>query len=209
MQLTTNATPRRRKRVARPLWTALRSAPKPQSIADLMARCPGSYDTVHTALKRWQDRGAVVCTGGNPLRFHLKNRSDDTPPDGRSDMAKNNIRERSARQRIWAAMRVLKTFDKPTLQMTADAPPRAVATFLDQLQRAKYVQMVERGLRQTGRASVYRLVRNSGPKCPTTNRPAGALYLLDNNTGRRIDISPGAVSLRSKSSKAQADGGVS
>lgn len=209
MALTTKGTPRIRAAIAQPLWAALRSATGPQSIGDLMASCPGSYDTVHTALKRWQDRGAVVRHAGKPIRFHVAEGADQLPPDGRSDTAKTNMRERSARQRIWAAMRVLKTFDQPTLRMTANATERAVATYLDQLQRARYVHMVERGLRQTGRVSVYRLVRNTGPKCPTTSRPDGKLTLVDNNNGRRIDISPGAVSLRRKTGQAPVDGGVS
>lgn len=206
--LTTKGTPRVRLQVAGPLWSALRSAITPPSIPELLAACPGSYDTVHTALKRWQDRGAIIRCADKPLRFRLKDRSLDTPPDGRSEMAKTNIRERSARQRIWTAMRVLKTFDAPTLQMTTNASPRAVATFIDQLQRAKYVQMVERGFRQTGRTSVYRLARNTGPKCPTTTRPDGKMVILDNNNGRRVDISPGAVSLRKKSTTVNSGGGV-
>lgn len=209
MALTTKGSPRVRATVSRPLWAALRSATAPRSIADLLAECPGTYDTVHTALKRWQDRGAVVRQPGKPLRFRLVDGADHLPPDGRSDTAKTNIRERSARQRIWAAMRVLKTFDAPTLRMTANATERAVATYIDQLQRARYVQMVERGFRQTGRVSVYRLARNTGPKCPTTSRPEGKLVLVDNNNGRRIDISPGAVSLRRKDQEVNADGGVS
>ncbi len=209
MALTTKGTPRIKAAVARPLWAALRASSSPRSIADLLKECPGTYDTIHTALKRWQERGAVVRHSGNPLRFRVVEGADSLPPDGRSDTAKTNIRERSARQRIWAAMRVLKTFDAPTLRIAAGASERAVATYVDQLQRARYVQMVERGFRQTGRVSVYRLARNTGPKCPTTSRPEGKMILVDNNNGRRVDISPGVVSLRRKDQEVNADGGVS
>ncbi|MET3436345.1 hypothetical protein [Sphingomonas sp. 1185] len=208
MLMTSKGTPRVKAVVSQPLWAALRSATAPQSIADLLASCPGTYDTVHTALKRWQDRGAVVRHTGKPLRFRLVDGADSLPPDGRSETAKTNMRERSARQRIWAAMRVLKTFDAPTLRMTANATERAVATYLNQLQRARYVQMTERGFRQTGRVSVYRLARNTGPKCPTISRTDGKTFLIDNNNGRRVDTSPGAVSLGRKREAPFADGGV-
>lgn len=194
-----------------PLWQILRSASAPRTIAELQAECPVSYDSLHATLKRWQRRGAIVRHPGKPLRFGLAPTiRSDTPPDGRSEEARTRMRQRSARQRIWTAMRVLKTFDAPTLRMAANATERGVATYLNQLQRGGYIRVVERGSSNTGRLSVYRLQRNSGPNCPTTRRPRGATttILADNNNGRTVDISPSATSLRKPSTKALAGGGV-
>jgi hypothetical protein len=195
-----------------PLWQALRSAQAPRTIAELQAVCPVSYDAARDALTRWQRRGAVVRHPGRPLRFGLApSIRTDTPPDGRSKEARTRMRQRSARQRIWTAMRVLKTFDAPTLRMAANATESGVATYLNQLQRGGYIRVVERGSSNTGRLSIYRLHRNTGPNCPTTRRPRGAttIILADNNNGRTVDISPAATSLRKSSSQALADGGVS
>ncbi|MGW8138987.1 hypothetical protein [Sphingomonas zeae] len=195
-----------------PLWQALRSAKAPRTIAQLQAACQVDYGSVHVALKRWQARGAVVRHPGKPLRFGLAPTArTDTPPDGRSEEDHIRMRLRTARQRIWTAMRVLKTFDAPTLRMSADATEKAVSIYLYQLQQGGYVRVVERGSSKTGRLSVYRLQRNSGPNCPTIRRPRGSSHtqLVDNNTGKTVDISPGVALLRKTKTEASADGGVS
>lgn len=105
-------------------------------------------------------------------------------------------------------MRVMKTFDLPTLCISAAVPERTIVNYLNLLQRAKYVRIVERGSRTTGRVSVYRLMRNTGPKSPTTHYADRKRYIVDPNTGKRTDVSPGVTSLWRKSTDANVDGGV-
>ncbi|WP_343526929.1 hypothetical protein [Sphingomonas sp.] len=197
--------------ISRPLWQALQSASTPRSIAELQAECRVDYDAVHAALSRWQKRGAVVRHPGKPLRFALApDAQTDAPPSGPTEDGQARMRQRTARQRIWTAMRVLKTFDVPTLRMAAEATDRAVETYLNALRRAGYVRIQAPGSTASGRIATYRLHHNTGPHCPTTRRPGGAsrVILIDHNSGRTVDISPGVAPLRRKSKVASADGGV-
>ena len=95
--------------------------------------------------------------------------------------------------------------------MAADATDRAVETYLNALRRAGYVRIHQLGSAATGRVSTYRLHRNTGPHCPTTRRSdrSAKVMLVDHNTGKSFDISPGAAPLRKKSANPLADGGVS
>ena len=126
-------------------------------------------------------------------------------------------RRRTARERIWATMRVLKKFDVPMLMMTAEANRRSCEDFINLLARAGYVRTLShpvarraappaaeagqgRGLSAASRAnlyvardwSTYQLVRSTGPRCPTiTNPPEGERELIDPNTGASVPIGPG------------------
>lgn len=194
--------------VSAPLWSALRSASKPQSIQELRKTCPGTYKSILNALTGWKERGIVTRSVERPYRFRLTERSQ-APAGKPTGVQREKRRAIETQQRLWAAMRVLKTFDTPTLELATNTSRPTVLRYLNQLQRADYVRMVERASRLTGRTGVYRLVKNTGPKCPVASTQKGRVYLVDENKGRRVEISSDAVSLRKKSTEVTADGGVS
>jgi hypothetical protein len=101
------------------------------------------------------------------------------------------------RARIWITMRVLKEFDIPLLVMTAEVNKRACEDFLSALGRAGYVRVIRHNMRRVkagnhgfaAAPATYRLLRNTGPKCPVVECPAGGgRRLRDANTGETIPL---------------------
>ena len=87
----------------------------------------------------------------------------------------------NARQRLWNAMRIYKLFTIAELAPVADASPANVQKYLRALAQAGYLRL-ERAKRNgavSGHA-VWRLVRNSGPRCPIARSDGSGVY--DPNT---------------------------
>lgn len=217
--LTVHGTPRKTCIVSDPLWMALQAATTPRTTAELAEACPdASWDSRHTALSRWVERGAVVRSGDRrPYRYVLRAEYRNRPnPDGRGPTVRDRMREATQQQRIWAAARVLRTFDVHTLCMAAAATRHATHQYINLLRRGGYVAIVTPHDRFQGRPATFKLLRNSGPKCPTTRRldqRRTCIRLVDNNNGRTIDLAPGEnISRQSPSRKSeqptQAGGGV-
>lgn len=85
------------------------------------------------------------------------------------------------RARLWQALRILREFTADDLVAVTEAPNRvAVQTFLSQLKRAGYLVTANPdGIR---RATRYRLVRNTGPLCPSVIRAGTVAYDPNNET---------------------------
>ena len=70
-------------------------------------------------------------------------------------------------QRLWKALRVLKSCDAIILAEAAAAPVTSAREFLGLLVRAGYVRITARaGGGRIGKVNRFTLVRNSGPKAP-------------------------------------------
>lgn len=199
--------------VSAPLWAALRADRTPRSIAELHRRTHAAPGSIHLRLHRWARAGFVNVIAGRPQRFVM---SDTAPAGQRPPLVNAAAKPRSprtSRQRLWAAMRVLKTFDTPLLMMTAEVSRRSAEDFVDLLRRAGYVQLLGystttraaapgedrpgRGGKAASRANLasardwssYRLVRSTGPQCPTITKPRGAeRQLVDPNNGTRTTL---------------------
>jgi len=184
-----------------PLWRALAAAPSPASVADLHVQCHGHPNAIQHRLARWVRAGLVARFDGRPKLYAMIDTIEPTPepPSVRID-GRLQPRPRTARERLWSAIRVLKRFDLPQLLMSAGASRRSTEDYLNCLQRAGYVRCERRGNSMSGEWSRYSLARNTGPKSPrVTHRATGdgrVRELVDPNTGERCDISPGRVSLR-------------
>lgn len=200
--------------VEAPLWRRLTEAGEPASIRELHLATHAHPNAIQHRLDRWVRAGLVTRLEGKPKRYAM---NDDTPrtpePPKVAIDGKTTPRAPTARDRLWRTMRVLPSFDLPTLQIVATTSRRSAEDMINCLQRAGYLRQLSRGNGTKGTWSTYRLIRNTGPRTPSIqHRAAGdrrVRELVDINTGRRTDISPAAVSLRKRSNEAPADGGVS
>lgn len=179
------------------LWVALRTAEAPVSIVDLHLRCRILPATIQYRIRLWVQTGLVVEVPGDPKRYVM---SSDAPATRPKVGNKGTVKPaRTINDRIWAAMRVCKYFDVPTLMLAAQAPKRSVTGFLVSLCRSGHVRMTKRGNSMTGEWSSYQLVRNSGPRAPKRSSATfdgeRRAAVIDPNSGEAFDISPGAVSL--------------
>lgn len=189
-------TPRKTCIVSDPLWRALQSVLEPVTTTELSVACAdASWDSRHVALTRWVERGAVIRHDGRPYRYLLHPDYRGRPnPDGRGPEVRERMREVTQQQRVWTAVRVLRTFDVPTLCMAAASARSTTHQYVNILRRAGYVDVVKPFDRFLARPATFRLIRNTGPKCPTTHKVArdtSAITLRDNNTGRTVLLQPG------------------
>jgi hypothetical protein len=208
-----DAGPRQARSARDTLWAALCASPAPVTVIDLRARTGGDRTVILRQLTRWVAAGRVTRIAGQPVRFAIADAAERAaqPPQVNATGAARP-RLRTAREKLWSAMRVLREFDLPTLTMTSGASRRSAEELINVLHRAGHLRQLVRGNPTTGVWSTYRLVRNSGPKAPIVRHRLAAngrlRELVDGNTGRCFDISPRATSLRKRRSATVADGGV-
>lgn len=175
-------------------WAALRRLARPATTAEILAATGEADRPVYCRLRRWLRQGFVVRDKGEPKKFSLTAEAPDIAAPPKVGEALRIHRRPTARQRLWAAMRVLKRFDVPMLMMTAEVSRRACDDFLQLLARAGYVRLL--GHRNVGSKrtwSTYQLVRGTGPKCPSiTNPESGERMLIDRNTGQSVALAGSA-----------------
>lgn len=203
---------------AEALWSELRIARGPVDVVELTVRaiehCEQAFATRGDAFRRFDDmltgwiaRGLVTVTG-HPARYNLVGeyhhlRSPPPPPAPRP----LPFPKRTQQQRLWSAMKVLRTFDLPTLMMAASASRRAAADM---------VRLLERGgwLRATASGWTINAARKWSPVVPTMRRERGSAgsvtRITDRFSGISVDI-PARSSARScrqdQSNDSFADGG--
>lgn len=188
--------------VEMPLWHALRAG-EAASVAELHRACGAHPNAVHQRLMRWVRVGLVEQIDGQPKRFALIDpaHAPARPPSvGRDNVAR--ARRVTAQSKMWRAMRVLRSFDLPTVMMTAGTSRQASAAFIALLARAGYLRRIKRGGPAEGGWAVYRMVRDTGPLAPVVRTVQAPFqrFLVDANTGEQFGA---------KESTADPDGGVS
>lgn len=96
----------------------------------------------------------------------------------------------SQRQRIWTAIRVLKRFDLPALQMASESTYGSLTNYVNWLHRAGYLHRENRAVPAQGKLAVYRLVRPSGRQAPKVDnrRRDGTTTVTDRNTGQSFGV---------------------
>jgi hypothetical protein len=186
-------------------WQALRRLDRPVTHEELVAASGCADRPLYCRLRRWCRSGWIRKIEAQPKRFALSADAPDiAEPPKVSIGGEVRERRRSARERLWAAMRVLKRFDLPMLMMTAEAKRRSCEDFINLLSRAGYVRRVDMPVARAGAGnldvartwSTYVLVRNTGPKAPTiTNPRGGPRQLVDGNNGASVPVGRGVRQL--------------
>ena len=197
----------------RRLWKILREARKPLSQADLFCAADIEPELYFSLVDNWSRRNLLL-TQVNPLRFIMTDaaRAHAVPPPGTPSKTKSSVPKRSGRQRLWAAMRVLKEFDLRTLCLAADAGEKGAIEFLNCLVRTGYLVTVRA---ERGEPILYRLARNTGPKHPIIRRRwrdgVSVVEADDRNDGElRVDeVDMSARRSGSVGKRPSDDGGVS
>lgn len=173
------------------LWSHLRYAAEPLSITDLVRRTDIDVAIVARQLRAWKKDGLIVSVERTGLFKMAKiAAAQDAPPTIR-DAKKLPVRftPRSMRQRIWTAIRVLKTFDLPMLLIAAEATEKTTVAYLAQLVRAGFLERLDQPGEPHRR---YRIVLDTGPHHPSTGRATinGQPHtrLLDHNSGAELHM---------------------
>jgi len=103
---------------------------------------------------------------------------------GKSRMAE---KEKSPRQRAWQAMRILPRWTLGDIESCAEIGRSNIDKYLAALLAARYVRCIEpRKSGVKGGYAVFRLIRNTGPRCPVTKNYGSVIR--DSNTGDCITI---------------------
>ncbi len=98
------------------------------------------------------------------------------------------------RARIWQAMRIMRSFTLADLVATCEYPQehkRSIGVFVSALRRAGYLTVQRRNIGKH-EAPVFRLVRNSGPHCPSIVHRGATV--LDHNDGTEYPVESGGRS---------------
>lgn len=180
---------------AEALWSELRMARGEIEVIDLMARaidhCEAAFANRGDGFRRfdallddWIARG-LVSAAGHPLRYRLSKeyiplRSPPTPPAPR----RNPFPKRTQRQRLWQAMRVLRSFDLPTLMMTANVQRPAAMELIGILTRGGWLRRTATGW-STGGARPWASV---APTISRIDGPQGACIRVTDAMGEVVDL---------------------
>lgn len=179
-------------------WVELRFARTPLSIADILfavrRRCEVKVRTVIDAVDGWTRAGLVERIGSPAsysMAFDARRLADPPAPPAPAVRPPRSIPQRSPRQRLWTAMRVLKRFDLVTITMSADVSERCALDFLRTMTRASYLRSIDLPGQTRGTTWVQG-ARPWGPLPPTVRhlRVAGGtvLRVTDRNDGFTIDL---------------------
>ncbi|UIJ46919.1 hypothetical protein LZK98_08245 [Sphingomonas cannabina] len=187
------------------MWNALLGADAPLSAPDFAALTGADLCAIHKPLRAWAGAGIILKIDGRPQRYLMAAQTERslTPPTVHHD-GRIAIRPRSSREKIWSAIRVLKTFDVPQLMLVCGVKRGQVLEFLSALDQAGYVR---RHPCQAGESPRYTLLHRSGPRPPSITRSlSGGRWtrtLVDPNTGARVPLAG-----RPNTSSAPRAGGV-
>lgn len=175
---------------AQPLWDALAEAGKALSVTDLLCRTTVNRGAAENRLRHWSRGGYIIRIPGRPVRYAMPPQAASTPPSVTADGVV--ARRVPDRERLWLAMRVLKRFDFPALQITAEAEQASARAYVVQLVRSGHLRVARTGNGRTGEQATYVLVQNTGRQAPrpvsrTVNRRR-TTTLHDDNTGQTFDV---------------------
>lgn len=170
-------------------WRALRLLQTHLKIAELctlgLSRGP-----IKATLKYWHDLGLVAPVPGIKESYSMtvKGRALAKAPPPPATTA--GAEKRSAHQRMWTAIRILKNFDAAQLGWAAEVTIRTATSFCRLLTRAGYLTKIATASGQP----VWRLGRRAlGPFAPAIqhDRAARTTTLADPNSGERLCIERG------------------
>lgn len=175
-------------------WVELRFAKAPLTFADIYfavrERTPMvSSRTMWSNLQTWA-RAGFILMAERPIQFAIIESARgciDPPPA--SIAPRGRICQRSPRQRLWTAMRVLKRFDLVQLRLAADVSVPRAKDFLRTMTRAGYLRIIAS---PSTHLSWALGARHCGPLPPAVHhlRIDGMpiMRVTDRNDGTVIDV---------------------
>ncbi|MEA3017331.1 MAG: hypothetical protein QOI38_2053 [Sphingomonadales bacterium] len=181
-------------------WRALRKLGRAATFEEILAASGAADRPLYCRLRRWVEQGFVEVLPAIPRKFSLAPAAPDVPvPPKVNEQGEVKPQRRSAREKMWKAMRVLKTFDVPMLMMTAEVSRRSCDEFLNLLVRAGYVRLLGYKFKRVGPGrldvvrdwSTYQLAQNTGPRHPTFSAFKSKhepQRLTDHNTGASVEL---------------------
>jgi len=209
----------RLKNPAQALWTELRFAPEPVDELDLLVAAVGHCEDarptrgatlklLETLLGRWVSARLVDVVDGKPPRYSLERNCLNmaSPPLLPAPTRRNPLPRRNQRQRLWSAMRVLRSFDLTTLIIAAEANPRSARDMIDVLERGGWLVRTADGWSTAA-------ARRWGPLAPTWSRGHDdghpVVRVTDNRDGTLITLRGRRGPRRERPASRPSDGGVS
>lgn len=183
------------------LWAALVKADRPVTVGELSDQVGVNFQVADFRMNLWVDAGLIERIGRRPFQYQFTPETEKSPLPPIIDKAgRARARRPTSYQKIWHAIRVLKTFDIPMLRMVSGTGEHTTRGYIGMLQRVGYVRMECFGSPIRQIPSRYTLVRNTGrtPPRPTIRLIDGREMreLVDENTGERHDVSTGTPSKR-------------
>lgn len=174
-------------------WTILRFAQAPVRLSDIIfandrdtAPRPSVAATIHL-LDSWHQAG-LIARGEKLETYTMLEQAKALRDPPALDAPTREPKPRSTRQRIWSAIRVMKSFDLVELCFTATVERSAASRVLNQLTRAGYLARTDRRGDDHPR---WRVTRRSGPNHPRVEYAGRTVVaLVDRNSGQRFPLSP-------------------
>ena len=177
-------------------WVELRFADKPLSLADIIMSVRERADARAREIIGWIDRWVaqgLVSRQGRPATFAMAApalaMANPPAPKASGTMPRHWTQDHPARQKLWTAARILKRFDRVTLQMAAGVSKGSVGDFLRLLTRARYLR---RFVDDNGN-ELWGWIEQTGPRAPVSRRLSidgnSVLRIVDrNHPDRTIDV---------------------
>lgn len=174
-------------------WVELRFAQAPLTAAAIVLavrqRTGADLRQIMGAVDGWVRAGLVTVDQATYAMTDIARRRSSPPPvDHRSAPPRHWTQRRPARQRLWTAARILRSFDIVTLRRSADVVEARARDFIRIFERAGYLR---RGLTATGQLH-WTWARGVGPQAPVVRRVVEhdrtIQRVVDRNDGGIIDI---------------------
>ncbi len=173
-------------------WDAVRFARAPLTLADIIFEQrrtaePTPLSATILLLDSWRGAGLIERTD-KPETYTMFEEAKALRQPPALDAPTRQPKPRSTRQRIWSAIRVMKSFDLVELCFTATVERSAASRVLNQLTRAGYLTRTDRPGDDHPR---WRVTRRSGPNHPRVEYAGRTVVaLVDRNSGQRFPLSP-------------------
>jgi hypothetical protein len=124
--------------------------------------CKALLDAGYVSLKRQR-------VNGRPGSLNIYRIARDAGPRCPAIGEDGKVRDAptsAARRKAWQSMRILRIFTLASLQSTAGIGERNARHFCNLLKATGYINLVSRATGRPGSHNTFRLVRDTGPKCP-------------------------------------------
>lgn len=186
-------------------WRALRRLGRSATFEEVLAASGCADRPLYCRLRRWAKAGYVIKFEAQSERYLLLADARDAPPPVLSRTNEVSERKSTQGERMWKAIRILRTFDIPMLLIAAEARRRSCDKFIICLEQAGIIRRISRNYSSGAGSSpggppltrkgwsTFRLARDLGPKAPKiTERKdrGGGRCLIDMNSGQSFEMKP-------------------
>ncbi len=127
------------------------------------------------------EKGCFVITDAGRKALTIGDKAFNSAPKSQRLIGRRT-KQRTTRDKIWAAMRMLQTFTYAELELRTGAAYTSLQPYLTALRRAGYLAV----LRKIGRDKVYRLVNDTGFQAPQIKHNRRRVF--DPNTGEILEV---------------------